>query len=108
MSAVPSTAPWLDEIRAAAQAAFVEADVPSDEDEVWRYSRIGDVDLSRYALASEVPGAPEPVLIEGAAATVTIRNGVAEIERGDSLGTCLLYTSPSPRDRTRSRMPSSA
>ena len=25
-----------------------------------------------------------------------------------SLYTCLLYTSPSPRDRTRSRMPSSA
>ena len=29
---------------------------------------------------------------------------VAEIE----ISTCLLYTSPSPRDRTRSRMPSSA
>ena len=26
----------------------------------------------------------------------------------DQLNTCLLYTSPSPRDRTRSRMPSSA
>ena len=26
----------------------------------------------------------------------------------DKYGTCLLYTSPSPRDRTRSRMPSSA
>ena len=26
----------------------------------------------------------------------------------DVLGCCLLYTSPSPRDRTRSRMPSSA
>ena len=26
----------------------------------------------------------------------------------DEQGTCLLYTSPSPRDRTRSRMPSSA
>ena len=26
----------------------------------------------------------------------------------DELETCLLYTSPSPRDRTRSRMPSSA
>ena len=25
-----------------------------------------------------------------------------------TFGTCLLYTSPSPRDRTRSRMPSSA
>ena len=24
------------------------------------------------------------------------------------MGSCLLYTSPSPRDRTRSRMPSSA
>ena len=27
---------------------------------------------------------------------------------GKKLHTCLLYTSPSPRDRTRSRMPSSA
>ena len=27
---------------------------------------------------------------------------------GGVLYTCLLYTSPSPRDRTRSRMPSSA
>ena len=29
------------------------------------------------------------------------------VKNGD-LGGCLLYTSPSPRDRTRSRMPSSA
>ena len=28
--------------------------------------------------------------------------------QGGPLITCLLYTSPSPRDRTRSRMPSSA
>src|SRR5664280_3373718 len=27
--------------------------------------------------------------------------------KGDPLDSCLLYTSPSPRDRTRSRMPSS-
>ena len=34
---------------------------------------------------------------------------IKELERQleDTLG-CLLYTSPSPRDRTRSRMPSSA
>ena len=31
-----------------------------------------------------------------------------EIQSGFVVGTCLLYTSPSPRDRTRSRMPSSA
>ena len=41
---------------------------------------------------------------------------ISDLEIGDSLhvseldmeGICLLYTSPSPRDRTRSRMPSSA
>ena len=27
---------------------------------------------------------------------------------GEKMRNCLLYTSPSPRDRTRSRMPSSA
>ena len=30
------------------------------------------------------------------------------INKKDDWNTCLLYTSPSPRDRTRSRMPSSA
>ena len=30
------------------------------------------------------------------------------VEIGDRIHICLLYTSPSPRDRTRSRMPSSA
>ena len=30
------------------------------------------------------------------------------IHEGEQLKVCLLYTSPSPRDRTRSRMPSSA
>ena len=33
---------------------------------------------------------------------------VAEIPGPEESWTCLLYTSPSPRDRTRSRMPSSA
>ena len=37
-------------------------------------------------------------------ANVIVRVGVADVE----MTTCLLYTSPSPRDRTRSRMPSSA
>ena len=30
------------------------------------------------------------------------------VKAGDVVAICLLYTSPSPRDRTRSRMPSSA
>ena len=35
------------------------------------------------------------------------RKGVYYMDVSD-INTCLLYTSPSPRDRTRSRMPSSA
>ena len=37
--------------------------------------------------------------------SLALRLKAAEARR---LGTCLLYTSPSPRDRTSSRMPSSA
>ena len=33
---------------------------------------------------------------------------LAPIDEDEGFFTCLLYTSPSPRDRTRSRMPSSA
>ena len=33
---------------------------------------------------------------------------VQPVDIAQAIGTCLLYTSPSPRDRTRSRMPSSA
>ena len=55
----------------------------------------------------------EWVRIEGNIGTIGITD-FAQHELGDivyidieSIG-CLLYTSPSPRDRTRSRMPSSA
>ena len=34
--------------------------------------------------------------------------GEGELDEAPMLYICLLYTSPSPRDRTRSRMPSSA
>ena len=33
---------------------------------------------------------------------------VVEVDFGEEIGICLLYTSPSPRDRSLSRMPSSA
>ena len=37
-----------------------------------------------------------------------VGGGSIRIHQSDMQKTCLLYTSPSPRDRTRSRMPSSA
>ena len=33
---------------------------------------------------------------------------IVEVEQAVTASTCLLYTSPSPRDRQKSRMPSSA
>ena len=48
-----------------------------------------------------------------ASAEITVGVSLGTTGPGSSLGipyknACLLYTSPSPRDRTRSRMPSSA
>src|SRR5664280_963777 len=45
----------------------------------------------------------------GAECLVTVETRAADASRGGNGGEfCLLYTSPSPRDSTRSRMPSSA
>ena len=37
-----------------------------------------------------------------------VGGNIALIKQGDLITVCLLYTSPSPRDRQKSRMPSSA
>jgi len=83
------------------------------KEESWRMFRIiGELVEGFDKLANVAPA----VSIYGSA---RIREGdelykqTEEIARrlgkmGFSIITCLLYTSPSPRDRTRSRMPSSA
>src|SRR5664280_1147982 len=48
------------------------------------------------------------VSVQGSLAMQAIHAYGSEDQRTQWLPTCLLYTSPSPRDRTRSRMPSSA
>ena len=48
--------------------------------------------------AERFPEAPDPAAFQG----------VRTFRQFDGLFTCLLYTSPSPRDRQKSRMPSSA
>ena len=50
----------------------------------------------------------EIVEYEPADLTVTVQAGMRFADLQERLKACLLYTSPSPRDRTRSRMPSSA
>ena len=50
---------------------------------------------------ASVPAPQVPVT-----AAIAEKKDVPQFVRG--IGTCLLYTSPSPRDRQKSRMPSSA
>ena len=69
----------------------------------WRYLTL---EVSPENLAAAVAGMRALGFKGG---NITIPHKVAVIEHLDGLSqACLLYTSPSPRDRTRSRMPSSA
>ena len=54
------------------------------------------------ALAAGMAWAATPAAGSEPVVSVEIKDGVVHTR------VCLLYTSPSPRDRTRSRMPSSA
>ena len=67
----------------------------------------------RFICAGEAPTTVEKPFED---VTMGLRNAIREVEeltghkilRDDGQGICLLYTSPSPRDLSTSRMPSSA
>ena len=64
-----------------------------------------------YTVASSADGQAAPIPCFTAGALVETPNGPVPVETlkaGDLVLTCLLYTSPSPRDQRGSRMPSSA
>ena len=75
-----------------------------------------DADLRTVVLQYlKGPASPElrtPLPADWALESIGLTEGTAELVFSGmpcrSLDRCLLYTSPSPRDRTRSRMPSSA
>ena len=86
---------WLRAKRAAAAERVAGAELPTDAEEVWRYSRIGELDVDAYApLAPDVatdPSVPEPLervlsVAGERAGLVVLRNGrVAHLELDDSL-----------------------
>ena len=51
---------------------------------------------------------PGDVIVEASSGNTGIAIAALGAERGYDVNICLLYTSPSPRDRQKSRMPSSA
>src|SRR5665811_234216 len=64
----------------------------------------GGAQLWQTAVATGQIGA----IWSGRDAKVSQSGGSLDVSRESGSNVCLLYTSPSPRDRTRSRMPSSA
>lgn len=79
---VASPAPaWFDERRRAASARIGEPTLPSTDEEVWRYSRVSEIDLSAWAPAVAPDLVlPAPVVdlldtLPPRAATVVVRNG---------------------------------
>ncbi len=73
---------WLRDRRVAAAERFAAAHLPSPEEEVWRYSRIADLDLAKWAPAVGGPAPAAPAVddvLTGAAVTVTVLDGVASI-----------------------------
>lgn len=77
-AALPGPA-WLVGLRREVVDAIGDVAPPSTDEEVWRYSRIGDLDLDRFQpLAAQTP-LVEPLMAPGAndsnAATVVLRNG---------------------------------
>ena len=78
---------------------------------VWELKAAKDL-CARVRSELEAEGIPTKevpigVMVETPAAAVLARE-LAKEAAFFSVGTCLLYTSPSPRDRQKSRMPSSA
>ena len=99
---------------------------PVQEDAIWFNTANGEaffgyVDPSgdAYWVSLSKPGPPgtpgtngsdgNPVIISQDATPAVKEDSIwFNTSNGEAFGGCLLYTSPSPRDRTRSRMPSSA
>jgi len=78
----------------------------------WDGPGLGCADLTYHFEngTPDIAGSEEEVIVENAMAEWVLHAGLTFTETG-TIGldnSCLLYTSPSPRHRTRSRMPSSA
>ncbi|HKY68052.1 MAG TPA: SufD family Fe-S cluster assembly protein [Acidimicrobiales bacterium] len=74
---------WLQSRRATAAAAFAGADLPSTDEEIWRYSRIDDLSLDDFAPAAAagtdlmLPAGARALVeaVRDRAATVVVANG---------------------------------
>ena len=82
----------LREARARAAARFDEGPLPTDADEIWRYSRIGELDVGAFRVArpSAPPSVPAAIrraldlVGERSATVLTVDGALASAEVGDA------------------------
>jgi Fe-S cluster assembly protein SufD len=96
---------WLCARRAAAAERFAAASLPSTDEEVWRYSRIAEIDLDAYRLDAPAPsGIPAGLLplgesvAERAALVVTVDGRVVHREVDEGLAAKGLEVGPAGED----------
>ena len=96
---------WYDQAVAGTQGDY------SGEIQLWGWGRnnhgqLGVNDKNNRSSPVQIPGTTWTTpIVSGSGAGDTLQ---AALKTDGTLWTCLLYTSPSPRDATLSRMPSSA
>lgn len=73
---------WLRARRVAAAERFGAGELPSADEEVWRYSRIGDLDLDRFHLGAETPAGDLPAPVTELLASIPDAAGVIVVHNG--------------------------
>ncbi|MDQ6927590.1 MAG: hypothetical protein M3159_02865, partial [Actinomycetota bacterium] len=78
-------AEWLRSRRVAAAERFAAASLPTEAEEIWRYSRIGQFDLDAYTPATSLPMSAAhgiPAVLEAAMAAAGERLALAIVHNG--------------------------
>ena len=109
--------PWLKKVKdetgllvctEVANARHVEAALENSIDILWVGARTAANPFSVQEIANALKGTGIPVMVKNPV-NMDLALWIGALERFSAIGiNCLLYTSPSPRDRQKSRMPSSA
>ena len=86
MSAADSAPSWLSELRANALLEYGNTPAPSDEEEVWRYSRIADVDLGGFTPAASASRPDLGAAPDGATVVDVVDGRIASIAPGELNG----------------------
>ncbi|MGH9187600.1 MAG: Fe-S cluster assembly protein SufD [Acidimicrobiales bacterium] len=73
---------WLRDRRVAAAERFAASTLPTPDEEVWRYSRVAELDLDAFALEPQPTAAPIPAALTDALATVADPAAVVHVVNG--------------------------